>query len=105
MLQVSNSIARTIPRTLLERVSAAIDALSCDTVRARAAGPHVLLCVRGQEPYGRVTPLGGGSFGLAFRANEASSSHTNAWEPLLLVDDLLSIVEHALVAVDAIPSV
>jgi hypothetical protein len=35
---------------------------------------------------------------------EAQSAHTNAWEPLLLVDDLLSVIEHALVAVDAIPT-
>jgi hypothetical protein len=31
------------------------------------------------------------------------TTHTNAWEPLLLVDDLVSCIEHALVAVDAIP--
>jgi hypothetical protein len=104
MLQVSTSTRTSTHRTLLDRVKDAVDALGSDTVWARSAGPHVLLGLRGREPYARLTPLGGASYGLAFRAVEAQSAHTNAWEPLLLVDDLLSVIEHALVAVDAIPT-
>jgi hypothetical protein len=74
-----------------------------DTVWARSSGGNVLLGLQGREAYARIVPLGNGSYGLAFRAVEASSSHTNAWEPLLLVDELHAVVEHALVAVDAIP--
>ncbi|MGH7295871.1 MAG: hypothetical protein ACRELB_13090 [Polyangiaceae bacterium] len=81
----------------------AIGSLACDRVWARSSGPHVLLGLRGDDSFARVTPLGNGSFGLAFRAVEARSSHTNAWEPLFLVDELVAVVEHALVAVDAIP--
>jgi hypothetical protein len=80
-----------------------MDALGSDGVWARSAGPHVLLGLHGSTPYARLTPLGGASYGLAFRAIEAETTHTNAWEPLLLVDDLVSCIEHALVAVDAIP--
>jgi hypothetical protein len=107
MLQVSVSprtSAHTPPhRPLMDRVSDAIDALSCDTVRARTSGPHILLGPREGEPFARLTPLGGGSYGLAFRAAEARAGHTNAWEPLLLVDDLASVIEYALEAVDAVP--
>jgi hypothetical protein len=103
MLQASTTTRTSTHRTLLDRVSDAMDALGSDGVWARSTGPHVLLGLRGCEPYARLTPLGGASYGLAFRANEAHSTHTNAWEPLLLVDDLVSVIEHALVAVDAIP--
>ncbi|HEY1691907.1 MAG TPA: hypothetical protein VGG39_07080 [Polyangiaceae bacterium] len=102
MLQLSTSKPQSAPRALLQRVVDAIASLAGDRVWARSSGPHVLLGLRGDDCYARVTPLGNGSFGLAFRAVEARSSHTNAWEPLFLVDDLASIVEHALVAVDAI---
>ena len=104
MLQVSTSPRTSTHRTLLERVADVIDALGCDSVWTRSLGPHVLLGLRGREPYARLTPLGGASYGLAFRAIEARASHTNAWEPLLLVDDLTSVIEHALVAVDAVPA-
>ena len=100
MLQVSTSSRTSTYPTLLQRVCDAIDSLGCETVRARSSGPHVLLDLREGEPYARLTPLGGASYGLAFRAIEAQSTHTNAWEPLLLVDDLVSVIEHALVAVD-----
>jgi len=99
--QTSTHPPHRAPPTLLERVSSAIDLLGCKSVRARSSGPHVLLGLPGGEPYARVTPLGGASYGLAFRAIEAQRSHTSAWEPLLLVDDLMSVIEHALVAVDA----
>ena len=86
------------PRTLLERVRERLEALACERVWTRGAGPHVLLGLRGDEAFARLTPLGAGSYGLAFRALDG-----NAWEPLLLIDDLDSVVEHALVAVDATP--
>jgi hypothetical protein len=104
MLQASTISRTSTHRTLLDRISDAMEGLRSDGVWARSAGPHVLLGLRGREAYARVTPLGGASYGLAFRAIEARSAHTNAWEPLLLVDDLLSVIEHALVAVDALPS-
>jgi hypothetical protein len=103
MLQATTSKTHAAPRTLLQRVAEAIASFAGDRVWARSSGPHVLLGLRGDDCFARVTPLGNGSFGLAFRAIEAKPSHTNAWEPLLLVDDLVSVVEHALIAVDAIP--
>jgi hypothetical protein len=103
MLQTSTTSRTSTHRTLLDRVSDAMDALGSEGVWARSAGPHVLLGLFGRDSYARLTPLGGGQYGLAFRAIEASSRHTNAWEPLLLVDDLVSVIEHALIAVDAIP--
>lgn len=105
MLQeLATSTRYPAPRTLLDRVRDAIDALDCDCVWARTSGPHVLMGLRGDEAFARLTPLGGGSYGLAFRAAGARTDHTNAWEPLLLVDELVDVVEHALVAVDAIPA-
>lgn len=103
MLQVSTSKAASPARTFFQRVAEAVASLAGDRVWARSSGPHVVLGLRGDDSFARVTPLGNGSFGLAFRAMEARSSHTNAWEPLLLVDELASVIEHALVAVDAIP--
>jgi hypothetical protein len=103
MLQVTTSPLTSTP--LLLRVRGAIDALGCPPgrVRAGSSGGNVLLALARNEPFARIVPLGNGSYGLAFRAIEARSSHTNAWEPLLLVDELHAVVEHALVAVDAIP--
>jgi hypothetical protein len=103
MLQVSTSTRTSPPITFLSRICDLIDGMGCETVWARSSGPHVLLGLRGHECFARITPLGGASYGLAFRALGASPSHTNAWEPLLLVDDLASVIEHALVAVDALP--
>jgi len=100
MLQASTSSRASTHPTLLQRVSDAIDLLGCENLRARSAGPHVVLGICGGEPYARLTPLGGASYGLAFRAMEMPSAHTSTWEPLLLVDDLLSVIEHVLVAVD-----
>lgn len=103
MLQVSmSSRPATPPPTLLQRVSDAIDLLGCENVRVCSSGPHVLLGVLEREPYARLTPLGDASYGLAFRAMGAQSTHHSAWEPLLLVDDLMSVIEHALVAVDVV---
>lgn len=91
-------------RSFIERVRDYVDALGRPSlpVWARASGPHVLLSLWHADAFARLTPLGGGQYGLAFRAAEARTSHTNAWEPLLLVDDLPQVVEHALVAVDAL---
>lgn len=102
MLQLSTSKRTSIPRTFAQRVADVIASHACDRVWARASGPHVLLGLQGGDAFARVTPLGGASFGLAFRALEAQSTHTNAWEPLFLVDALAAVVEHALVGVDAI---
>lgn len=98
---------RAIPpdtRSFIERVRDYIDALGRPSmpVWVRASGPHVLLGLWQGDAFARLTPLGGGQYGLAFRAVEAKPSHTNAWEPLLLVDELAQVVEHALVAVDAL---
>jgi hypothetical protein len=103
---VTTSATRWAPdtRTFIERVRDFVGALGDpDTyVWARSNGPHVILGRDRGEAFARLTPLGSGQYGLAFRAVEARPEHTNAWEPLLLVDDLASVVEHALVAVDAI---
>lgn len=96
MLQASVASQASPPRPLVDRVRDAIASLGCDRVWARSAGPHVLLGLRGDDAFARLTPLGGGQFGLAFRA-------PSTWEPLLLVDALADVVEHALVAVDALP--
>jgi hypothetical protein len=102
MLQVSMSSRTSTPPTLLQRVSHAIDLLGCENVRVCSSGPHVLLGVLEGEPYARLTPLGDASYGLAFRAIGAQTTHNSAWEPLLLVDDLMSVIQHALVAVDVV---
>ena len=103
MLQVTTS--STIGTTpLLLRVRGAIEALGCtrERVWAKSSGANVLLGLARGEPFARVVPLGNGSYGLAFRAIEARAAHTNAWEPLLLVDELEAVIEHALIAVDAV---
>jgi hypothetical protein len=109
MLQVSTSTLSSTP--LLLRVRGALMAHGCgpEKVWAKSSGANVLIGLAKREPYARVVPLGNGSYGLSFRAVEArpcrrgtETSHTNAWEPLLLVDELHAVVEHALIAVDAI---
>jgi hypothetical protein len=102
MLQVTTSTMSSTP--LLLRVRSALVAHGCgpDKVWAKTSGANVLLGLYKREAYARIVPLGNGSYGLAFRAVEARASHTNAWEPLLLVDELYAVVEHALIAVDAI---
>ena len=97
MLQASVASPASPPRPLVDRVRDAIASLGCDRVWARSAGPHVLLGLRGDDAFARLTPLGGGQFGLAFRG-------PSTWEPLLLVDALADVVEHSLVAVDALPA-
>ena len=70
-------------------------------VWARSAGLHVLLGLRGQDAFARLTPLGGGAYGLAFRGSGPDGQRE--WEPLLLVDELEQVVEHALIAEGALP--
>ena len=99
--------SRETSLTLVDRIHDAIAGLAPAVaggadVWARGAGPHVLLGIQGNEAFARLTPLGGGLFGLAFRAMDESASPASAWDPLLLIDELAAVVEHALVAVEAI---
>jgi hypothetical protein len=109
MLQSSYPAAsRASARSLADRVRKAIsDRLTVpqelqSQVWARSAGPHVVLGMLDEEPFARVTPLGGDSYGLAFRASCALAGSRSEWEPLFLVDELPAVVEHALIAVDAV---
>jgi hypothetical protein len=102
----------------VERVRARIASLGCDRVWARGAGSQVLIGLRGEEAYARLTPVRESLFGLAFRDDETSNqcgpregdaeqadvpASGPGWQPLLLIDALEDLVEHALVAVDALP--
>lgn len=96
-------------RPLADRVRDAARDLGCDLLWTRAIGPHVLLGLGDDEAFARVTPLGGNAFGLAFRGQsaegEAATGDGNSgskWEPVLLVDDLSEVVEHALIAEGAL---
>ncbi|HZU85284.1 MAG TPA: hypothetical protein VE987_20275 [Polyangiaceae bacterium] len=90
---LESSVTTSAPqRTILDRVADTLASLACTRVWVRGAGRHVLLGIAGQgAPFARVTALGGGSYGLAFQGNV-----DRRWE-VLLVDDLRSVVEHALV--------
>jgi hypothetical protein len=83
--------------SLVERVREKIADLGCERVWARGAGSQVLLGLRGEDVYARLTPVRDALYGLAFRSAD------DRWEPLLLIDALEDVVEHALVAVDALP--
>jgi hypothetical protein len=99
-------------RRMVERVREAISTLGCSRVWARGSGPHVLVGFSGDEAFARLTPLGGSAYGLAFRTPSLGSRGAQQaagyagkgsnWEPLLLIDELAELVEHALVAVDAV---
>jgi hypothetical protein len=95
MLEVSIS-SSTAKRTLLDRVRDAVVAHACAEVWVRGSGLHILLGRGPGDAFARVTALGGGAYGLAFRGTMG-----NAWEPLL-VDDLRAVVEHALIGEDQI---
>jgi len=106
MLQVTEASesSREAGVTLVDRIHDAIADLAPAVaggpdVWARGAEPHVLLGIQGEEAFARLTPLGGGLFGLSFRARDEGAS----WDPLLLIDALEAVVEHALVAVEALP--
>ena len=90
-------------RTLVELVRDAASGLGCTRVWASEDGPHVLLGFRGDAAFARLTPLRGAAFGLAFRKPGGSTSNPR-WEPLFVVDAFPHVVEHALVAVDALPA-
>jgi hypothetical protein len=80
--------------TLIDRIESALAAFACARVWVRGAGRHVLLGLGSERPFARVTALGGGSYGLAFQGGIE-----RRWE-LLLVDDLRSVIEHALIGGD-----
>jgi hypothetical protein len=106
MLHESNAPASTREAgvTLVDRIHDAIADLAPAVaggpdVWARRSGRHLLLGLQGDEAFARLTPLGGGLFGLSFRCVD----DPGAWEPMLLIDALEAVVEHALVAVEALP--
>lgn len=96
MLQVATA-STTTAGTLIDRIGEVLTAHGCRKVWVRGAGRHVLLSVGPEEPFARVTALGGGSYGLAFRGGIAGT-----WEPLL-VDALVAVVEHALIGARELP--
>jgi|HubBroStandDraft_2_1064218.scaffolds.fasta_scaffold138427_2 hypothetical protein len=85
----------------------------------RAAGRHIILGRGDDEAFARITPLGADAYGLAFRVpaslNGASADGTSLngasadggatspskWAPLLLIDALADVVEHALIGESA----
>jgi hypothetical protein len=99
------SVSRTSPpaagRLSLQRVRDAVAALGCPHVWARASGPHVLVGLPNDDAFARLTPLGGAAYGLAFRSSGEEGGGSR-WEAMLLIDELRELVEHALVAVDAL---
>lgn len=108
----SHAQTQTVLRaSTVVRVRERIASFGCDRVWARGSGSQVLLGLRGEDAYARLTPVRdavrGSVFGLAFRDEETPSADPptsrRGWHPLLLVDTLEELVEHALVAVDAIP--
>jgi hypothetical protein len=115
MLQLSNGSSVAQP-SVIERVRKVASALGCAGVWARATGPYILLGLRGGDAFARLTALGGASYGLAFRAgfgagaSEGSETRrrdagaTSTWDPVLLIDELVDVVEHALVGVSALPA-
>jgi hypothetical protein len=116
MLQLSNGSPAAEPSAIIERVRKVASALGCAGVWARATGPYILLGLRGGDAFARLTALGGASYGLAFRAGfatggaaasdarGASARHATTWDPVLLIDELVDVVEHALVGASALPS-
>jgi hypothetical protein len=74
----------------------------------RAAGRHIIVGRGEDEAFARITPLGADAYGLAFRApamasgesieaDATSRSMWAKWGPLLLIDALADVVEHALI--------
>ena len=90
--------ARVPESSLVDRVIVVLAMLRSTDVWARGAGRHVLLGLTGQEPFARLTALGGVSYGLAFQSGQRGQR--DKWE-LLLIDGLTAVVEHALVACTA----
>jgi hypothetical protein len=98
---VVGTSAASAGRQPLQRVREAISALGCTSVWARGSGNHVLLGLPGDDAFARLTPLGGSAYGLTFRSADERSGALR-WEPMFLVDELPELVEHALIAVDAV---
>jgi hypothetical protein len=71
----------------------------------RAAGRHIIVGRGEDEAFARITPLGEEAYGLAFRAPasangasaDADATSPSRWAPLLLIDALADVVEHALI--------
>jgi hypothetical protein len=117
MLQLSNGSSAAQPSAIVERVRKVASALGCAGVWVRATGPYILLGLRGGDAFARLTALGGTSYGLAFRAGRSPSdgegsetrrreaTATGAWDPVLLIDELVDVVEHALVGASALPAI
>jgi hypothetical protein len=108
MLQLSNGSSSAEP-SIVERVRKVATALGAAGVWARATGPYILLGMRGGDAFARLTALGGTSYGLAFRAGigEAGGGRRAGgatWDPVLLIDELVDVVEHALVGAAALPA-
>ncbi len=116
---VSGANARRSASFLAERVREAACTFGCEGAWARAAGRHVILGVGEDEAFARVTPLGDHAYALAFRSpsrvdsefeSESTPTPPSAtasapawrWEPLLLIDALTDVVEHALIGHGAI---
>jgi hypothetical protein len=102
MLRLVGASASANQRPPLQRVRDAISALGCSRVWARGSGHHVLVGLLGDDAFARLTPLGSSAYGLAFRAVADEESASPRWEPMFLVDELGELVEHALVAIDAL---
>ena len=112
MLQQTNGTPAE-PSAVVDRVRKAASALGCAGVWARVTGPYILLGLRGGDAFARLTALGGTSYGLAFRAgfgiDEARAAASKrpsggvTWDPVLLIDELVDVVEHALVGASALP--
>lgn len=98
MLQLSDGLPASEPNAIVECVRKAANALGYAGIWARATGPYILLGSRDGDAFARLTALGGASYGLAFRAPaEANKRAPAAWDPVLLIDELSDVVEHALV--------
>jgi hypothetical protein len=103
MLQQSNASPASESYAVLERVRKVANALGCSGIWARVTGPYILLGEPGGDAFARLTALGGTSYGLAFRAVAASKRSPASWDPVLLIDELTDVIEHALVGASALP--
>jgi hypothetical protein len=102
MLQQSNASPASESYAVLERVRKVASALGCSGIWARVTGPYILLGARGGDAFARLTALGGESYGLAFRTTaEPDRRAPAAWDPVLLIDELSDVIEHALVGAGA----
>jgi hypothetical protein len=105
MNQVSSAWTPARPRPLVDRVRETMKSLGCSGVWAHPSGPHVLLGRDGDDAFARVTPFGPGAYALAFRspAGEHGVPALGSFDPVLLIDGLSDVVEHALVGEGALP--